>query len=611
MTKTPSRFRWVSDEIEKGSKQLFAQWDAYKHMNPVYRVQIRYPDKNGNPEDPLVLADTSNLQFILGNDSPIIGLWVDKTSRAQNPDKCQVILHNKIEDATVERWIHDWAGIGGKNWLDIWMGYKQPGAIRDEVIPDGFSNLIGSPNYGSTSHIFSGPIVRVDREVSTTAGDRLRITGWDAVHMLQNTVVNSAYWLNQDAVFQREGESIADHLDRLLTKIEPFPARIKKIDEGQLGFVDADYAPAYMGKFYYKLYDDRWEKAVTDYGLKIGGSNKLVNDLKKTKFKWSADLPAKYHTVWDYLQAILDQRRHGLGMLDARVISSSLGKMQVQIFRTWELGDLIPKWDKAGKIPRVALGTNMVDLNYGIEAGNIFNSYDYITPGPVIATMGPDSVHNFPLGQYPWGIAKAESPDYVFSFSAVADSIPKDEKPFIKSLLKDIYIYGPSKLPETIWLPNPAYEGMEPQEEPTDEAKKTLGMDMVNIVKRFYFGGAMGECLAVGSSEYAPGMPVIIGDDREKSLAEKAIAAVTSILKRFGGKDTLSAEEMYRLDDFEDQYFFLWKVRHYMGVGVGYTTKLYWCQERHSEELALPANDVMAQLRQAFSFGEMQRRGFG
>lgn len=193
----------------------------YDKLRPVYRVAITFPTKSYDEDmivpHTIIVADTSTVSsnrlksgFKKVKKSAgfgitdVLGIWVDQDDVA-SPDKAVVIFNidSKITAETVfgNKTIDDNyftlnSVLSVRNWMDIWIGYEQ---IDSTIKPDDFV-------YFSETHVFSGPIVLVNRNYSN-AGDVIHVTGFSGEIILKNAKLKSLEENNDDTLIIKATDS--------------------------------------------------------------------------------------------------------------------------------------------------------------------------------------------------------------------------------------------------------------------------------------------------------------------------------------------------------------------------------------------------------------------
>lgn len=586
-------------------------YGGIRQFTPVYKIMITVPvlKKGIMPRtvEPYryILADTSrpSLNFLSSHDSPVVGMWIDQSDLAE-PDKAIVLIQNPVTiiDKIFEQDMLQFHQFGVRNWLDVWIGYIPAtvtniislGSVVGPVFPD---ELISAPFtapdpflFGNDSHVFSGPIVSIKRTVDAT-GDRLQIIGFSPTMILKQVetrtfrlVADDATTIHQcinkvaDAVFPIDIKDIGKKTNYPKFPMGRFPfamfsgggskIRIVPINEGMT------YGPALpiwtdqFNNVDYDLVDTKLREKTLQIDIKGGSSlyDILFADLTTAAYTQLGRLYASVHRA-------KGKKNPGWAFTD--------GEGHPGVFIKYgfahEISGIRKMVNQGAYSPRhiqsLTLGKNCREFEGGVEYGTVFNIREFMVK------IKPEDAENA-LVYFPIDFLKGKiGRDGTNPPSLTADPY-KAHSDLWEKLQYDIEVYGPSMSPLRKWIWGKGGKAVEIGGEGVADF-------IARSMRDTYFTGMSGSVFAVGDSSLQPGRVLSLVDGRGQlsqynvtELAKKGISSVEKSLKRHFGKEEPATPEMFRIKNM-DKYFYIWKVRHYLGVGSGYISKVYYAEERN------------------------------
>lgn len=595
--------------------------DSFKSLRPVYKVMITMPHMDGNSIKPYryILADTSRpyVNFISKSDSPILGIWVDQSDMLE-PDKAILLMHNPVshESGTFESDILNFPQFGVRNWLDVWMGYApltpgrslaSIGQIANKIdlaslkIPglDKIAFTLPDPFFfGNESHVFSGPIVSIKREVKPT-GDRLQMIGFSPIIVLRQARA-------KDFKIDK-GVSLTEAINHTASSMDTFP-HLRERDST----FERDNKLFYFGQFTGGMFGfdatsiiTAVQRTVSTQTLRIspttsipvmvGPKYLLSNPLRDhdsvseklddDEFKLrSAIEPSRKTTLYDILfRRLTDPTLTGLYGLYARVIpmptdgkgvmdafKDGIGHPGVYVrygfkFEIEGIKHQIENEKNYGQQMRqeIILGRTAREFEGGIEYGTVFNTKQFMVK----------------MGEEVGKLSELVCPTGKIFYDKIKRGVGQFEehKKFWNSLLDDISVYGECFSPITTWVWG---EG----DKSVDIMHENVGNAITQKMRESYFAGMGGSVYAVGNPSFKPGRILDIKDERS-NLSEDVMKKVSSKVKRriskmINVRSVPASPPALRLKNIDKQ-FYIWKVRHYLGVNSGLITKIYFCEERN------------------------------
>lgn len=607
------------EKIRQGAFSSLPYFNQVKQFTPVYKIMITVPVLKGGSVTPYryILADTSRptLNFLSGHDSPVVGMWVDQSDLTE-PDKAIVLIQNPVTiiDKIFEQDMLQFHQFGVRNWLDVWMGYI-PATIQNiislgtavpflrGIFPD---ELISAPFtapdpflFGNDSHIFSGPIVSVKRSVDAT-GDRLQIIGFSPAMVLKQ-VTTRTFKIDADA-----GPTIHECIDKVANAV--FPIDIKDVGK------KANYPRFGMGRFPFAMFSGGGSKirvVPVNWGREVHGpalpiwTYKFSNadyDLVGTRLKEKkiritlegnsslydilfADLTTAAYTRIGRVYAFI-QRAKGK---DNPEWAFTGGEGHPGVFIKYGFAHEISGIRKMVKkkaysphhIQSLTLGRNCREFEGGVEYGTVFNVREFMV------RMDPKKAQNefvqFPIDFLNGKIGGTEGGlDGEIPPSLTSEHY-EPHSDLWEALKYDIEVYGPSKSPLRKWIWG-------------DEggavalAGEGVANFIANSMRDTYFTGFSGSVFAIGDPSLQPGRILSLTDGRGElskysisELTKRGISkGVKSFKERLNIKDPEepATPKMFRMRNM-DKDFYIWKVRHYLGVGSGYVSKVYYTEERN------------------------------
>lgn len=600
------------EKIRQGITDILPSvYNQVREFTPVYKIMITVPVLKGELTSRIVvpyryiLADTSRptINFLSDHDSPVIGMWVDQSDLSE-PDKAIVLIQNPVTiiDNIFEQDMLEFHQFGVRNWLDIWIGYMPAtvtnvlslGSVFGSKFPsDVISNApFTAPDpfvFGNDSHIFSGPIVSIKRTVDAT-GDRLQIIGF-APSMILKQVETRTFKIN------------ADDKPTIHKCINDVANAVFAIDIQDIGKV-TNYPKFPMGRFPFTMFsgDERKIRIVpVNMGVTTGTALPIYtrqfkdHDLVGTKLrKKHLQMTLKGEsTLYDILFSDLTTAAYTqLGRLYASVHRAkgenhpdwafTDGEGHPGVFIKYGFAHEISGIKRMVKkkayspqhIQSLTLGRNCREFEGGVEYGTVFNIREFmakINPG-----KGENALIYFPVDFLKGKIGGAGGGDPP---PLTTDPYDKHAKLW-RALQYDIEVYGPSMSPLREWIWGEGGEAVK-------LSSKGVANFIANSMRDTYFTGMSGSVFAVGNASLQPGRVLSLTDGRGAlsqytpyELAKKGVSIVAKRLKKDVGAGEPATPKMYRIKNM-DKNFYIWKVRHYLGVGSGYVSKVYYSEQRN------------------------------
>lgn len=601
-----------SNALKEIRASLGQSWKNLKHqfkvLRPVYKVMVTIPSRNitGGTITPqrYIIADTSRpyTNFMDKADSPILGLWIDQSDITE-PDKAIVLMYNPTRqtDGIFEQDITNFKQYGVRNWLDIWLGYSTSAvgsavvdlggfADRFKLSTGGIRSKIASkvpftfPDpffFGNESHVFSGPIVSIKRHITST-GDRLQIIGFSPIIALRQSVSWKFF-------FPESKLTIANAMKHVVeTKVVRFSPTAREHWLQLRGFYEDSYNEHFwMGNFTHRMFtgggDHLRIAPINMRRVEVNDSAFFTNpysdnDMVMKKLK-KFELDDEYSTklsLYDILFTELTEPtkngglvglygfiRHAMTadnkLMDA--FNDGPGHPGVFIkygfkFEIDDIATMIDDKKRFGPVMKqtLTLGMDAKEFEAGIEYGTVFNTRPLM--------IKDDKVDG--------GAKFVKIPT---DLEVLENYLGLDD-PFWNSLLEDIVTYGETVHPIHKWLHTEMDKAIDPKDEDLDDPLK-------NMMRRSYFSGISGSVFAVGNPEMKPGRILEIKDVRGTGL-NRLDNIVTDgfkkIIKFRQGDENIAPH--LKLKGTNKEYY-IWKVRHYLGIGSGYLTKVYFAEERN------------------------------
>ena len=587
--------------------------DSFKSLRPVYKVMITVPHlKTGNTVVPYryILADTSRpyVNFLAKGDSPIVGMWVDQSDLIE-PDKVILLMQNPMshEGGTFESDVVNFPQFGVRNWLDIWMGYApltpgrslmNLGQIADQIdlaslrIPGLEKVAFTLPDpffFGSETHLFSGPIVSIKRQV-TSAGDRLQMVGFSPIIILRQ--------LRAKKFEIESGINISNAIINTATSIATFPPRNE-----MSGFVRDDEL-FHFGRFTWNMFGsysdflraetmrvfptviDRARFRPTKYPLSNPQKDQDLIIEKMDEFELRTKIePSKKTTLYNILfRRLTDPTLTGLYGLYAfiRPLPAESNKIMwafrdgeghpgvyVRYGFKFEIDGILHQIEEERNYgpemrQEIILGRTAREFEGGIEYGTVFNTKQFMAKTGEEEGELKDLI--CPTGQ-----------TFLRNITAIGGGYVK-HKDFWEALLDDISVYGECFNPVFTWIWG---EG----DQAVDLVDDEVANSVAQIMRESYFAGMGGSVFAVGNPSFKPGRVLDIRDERNslgKDLKQRVERQVKARASKMGltFRQSPASPPALRLKGV-DKKFYIWKTRHYLGVKSGYITKLYFIEERN------------------------------
>jgi hypothetical protein len=644
---------------------------------------ITYPIKK--PNDPFgsevgkfskIIADTtlSRVKFSNGV-SEVLGMWIDQDD-VQEPDKAVVLLRvdPKISDKSFgkpgnvdEGKFLSYKDFSVRHWMDIWIDYSGGfvGDIKDAV------GLGSKFRFFDETHIFSGPIVSVDRSISKN-GDRIALIAFDSQIALKNCEALNGY--STDKLFTlpevgEEGEikrpSIKEVLEDLIkNKTKKMSMVLEDVILGGKSSEEYRNDEFLLGDFTYDMLNlDSFK--FEDFGtfmafrlnrIAIPNFDEFIHDkfLSDKSYMFAPiNIQGKAVSLWDVIKTIISPQYCGYAGIDIRIVhnrpSTTLvtGKapkaetgikhpgVYLQFYFTMETQEL---FDLAGGtadiapgtsttiwedviVQKATLGKDIVDMEMWMDYASVFNTLKVFTDVQILSKerkinpkalkeLIPD-VHVFPLQHD--------------QFKKILEGDYDGEKwaNFWKAVIDDIIIFGEQRYPVPKWFFVPT-DRIERIEEGGLKLPNISGdllklQGMQNLFKRYYFGGIEGTVYLIGRKEFKKGRLLQISDERDLLSVDLGQATKDLLFNKFSGLSQLFGEppEPYHkkaLLNFEKYInagkkpLYIWKVRHYMGANAGWLTKVYFSETRNRAYRAY-SKDYIGTIREAQRWMQGQLEG--
>ncbi len=603
--------------------------DSFKSLKPVYKIMITMPHLEDNVIEPYryILADTSRpyVNFLGKSDSPILGLWVDQSDLLE-PDKVILLMQNPVshEGGTFESDILRFPHFGVRNWIDVWMGYApltpgrsvmNLGQIADWIdmmslkIPglDKVAFTLPDPFFfGNESHIFSGPIVSIKREIKPS-GDRLQLIGFSPVIILRQMrarefKVDKDITLEEAVLHAARSVEVFPHLRE---SVEGFTRDHNKFYFGQFNWKMFGYDSYNINTAFGRMTSARITKVtpvVFDPSIAAGirkkyplsnplrDADEILTKIRDEKFKLRSKIePSNKTTLYDILfRRLTDPTLTGLYGLYAFIRPTpTTSTDSMQAFRDgkghpgvhirygfkFEIEGILHQI-RGVKPPNygpemrqeITLGRTAREFEGGIEYGTVFNTKQFMLK----------------TGENVGEISSLVCPTGSFFFEKIkrggtSEGRFTDHEKFWESLLDDISVYGETFNPITTWI-------WSEEDQDTDVMSKEIGDSITQTMRESYFAGMGGSVYAVGNPSLKPGRVLDIKDERtalSEDLTKKIEdTAKSRISKLINVRSIPASPPALRLKNI-DKMFYIWKVRHYLGVRSGFITKIYFIEERN------------------------------
>lgn len=595
-------------KIRQGITTTLPYFDQVSQFTPVYKIMITVPTlKKNRTVVPYryVLADTSRptINFLSGHDSPVVGMWVDQSDLTE-PDKAIILIQNPVTiiDNIFEQDMLEFHQFGVRNWLDVWIGYIPAtitniislGNIIGPLFPD---ELISAPFtapdpflFGNDSHVFSGPIVSIKRTVDTT-GDRLQIIGFSpsmilkqvetrtfkidasdqpTIHKCINDVANAVIPININDI----GKEI-NYPKFLMGK---FPFAMFSGGGSKIRVVPANYGEAYgptlpiwTDQFFHADYDLVGTK-LRDKKLQmtLEGRSSLYDilfaDLTTAAYTQLGRLYASIHRAkgWDHPEWAFTNGEGHPGVFIKYGFAHELSGIRRMVDQNAY---------SSHHIQSLTLGVDCREFEGGVEYGTVFNIREFM------AKIDKDNAENA-LIYFPIDFLSGEIANTDKTPPPLTTTPYKEHSDLWKALQYDIEVYGPSMSPLRKWIWG---EGGGAVKLSSDGVADFIARSMRDT----YFTGMSGSVFAVGDASLQPGRILSLTDGRGRlsqytvtEMAKRGISTgVKSLKSRLGQKEP-ATPKMFRIKNMNKD-FYIWKVRHYLGVGSGYVSKVYYTEERN------------------------------
>jgi len=206
---------------------------------------------------------------------------------------------------------------------------------------------------------------------------------------------------------------------------------------------------------------------------------------------------------------------------------------------------------------KIILGRTAREIEAGIEYGTVFNSKHFMMK--LDGEEGKTKSYLCPTSE-----------EFVGKYNL---DVFDDARPLWEALYKDIQVFGECVHPSWSWV---WAEGDDAIDLKKGEVANQISMTM----RESYFAGMGGSVFAVGQPTFKPGRLIDIKDERRTLGDVIGSASYDAISKRINFRKYAAAPPSFSMKDF-NKVFYIWKVRHYIGVNSGYVTKVYFIEERN------------------------------
>lgn len=581
---------------EKIHSETLNKWGNIKKSAtiPVYKVMITIPGKDLYPHR-YILADTSRpnwKNFYGKSGSPVIGLWVDQSDMSE-PDKVIMLIENPstTESGIFEQDITRFPQFGVRNWLDVWVGYKPVATESLTRMPFGNKTLPDDFAFGNETHVFSGPIVSIKRDI-TSSGDRLQIIGFSPIIELKRMEA-AHYKMNEIDIKQKNAKpmtmyEIIERVKDDIVSINDFVDDVRGNSEGWAAalnttFITGDFTAYMFGGESKRLrvvpIDKPNSGFVKDtHQYKKTDQEDVKDLLKSTKVEKEFSGETTVYDIFfgDLLNAAYTDKTGAYAFIyyekcnDAHwAYEDGPGHPGVSVRYGFkhEISNIkkkIQKGDYDGVFKqKLSLGIDAREMEGGIEYGSVFNV------GKFIVKDEPEEHKSrlmlCPLDEKFWNIVGEKIP--------VTSEYYK-ERELWKYITKDIRAYGPSVNPIRKWLYGKDGGWI-------DIKKQGVADYVAQHTRNFYFAGMTGSVFALGNPSMKPGRVLELEDGRKRYSNTPGVdEAVNWLQKKFKFGDTFEGSDILTMTNFDKNYY-IWKIRHYIGAQSGFITKVYYTETRH------------------------------
>lgn len=599
----------------------------------VYKIAITYPIGIGDGTYTEIIADTTEgTHFFASSVSDLIGMWIDQDD-VQEPDKAIVVLR---VDPTTSSAIHNdnytldeaqflsYKTMSVRHWIDIWIDYEETN------IPDGTRF-----RYFDDTHVFSGPIVSVNRTVNDS-GDRITLIGFDAEILLKSSTSIMGYTNDVKEVWditvaQALIPTVRDGIKHLLEHIKTvesvrgnkFNLTDKNIDFEKMN--DELSNSFFLGNFAYRMLNIADMKKEFKGMLRHEGDNGrgkkypffIHESVNMAILKRNLPSPINIQgspNLWDTFQLLLGTASSGsLGLLlrIGKLLSTKENKaveiisgankhpgVSLQLYATSEVEAIQYVTEKNDtvwanrNIQTLTLSEDIIDMEMWLDYSSVYNilRLKFVTFLTAQAVKGviPE-------------VRQREIKFPIETHNLLEDTDLSDElKDFWKQVFMDIIVFGEQIHPVTKVYFNKAGTGKEKLETASKEDKKyfkKLGaLELTKLFRRYYYGGVEGTVYTLGNNQIKVSRLLVLEDKRDiiKDLPEVKFG-------KFPNKFSFKEIKSFILDgDVKAPYsdsikanlnfekylnvtgdpLYIWKLRHYIGANAGWTTKLYFSKTR-------------------------------
>lgn len=613
-----------------------------------------------------IIADTSNgFRRALGLPiSDLNGMWID-TDDVGEPDKAVMLFRvdpeyttrtvtGQLEGNVTDDILAFNRYFSNRNWIDVWVGYEN--IVTGDQEPSDF-------NWYNETHLFSGPIVMVRRKFSKH-GDQLSVVALSSEMIFKfaklrtRGIFESNNSLTYSDSLNNKKRPISEIFELLFNSLmsESEWGRIKN-DES----IERTYAFV-IGDFYWGLVKDGIAKIKKLFAKKTNYddlrfqeryppvdrfiNNMLFDGTIRMQSSFTANGNVDF---WSVLLTLLQPLYSGAVGVGFRVIKNvelrgnlptsveleNHPGVYFQFFLTMDVEEVIELWNKKKKrnaysvvmeneLQAVILGQDVIDLETFIDYSSVFNSFR------VLARSSFTKKNEDPL--YQEGLDTSFPQDLDLTLLDWWKTKDKAQLwKFWSDVLRDIKIFGEQQFPIPKWFTT-SIEEMENERKNFDLVDPALRKSLegasafaiaghigiAGIFKRYYYAGLEGTSYCIGNPSLKTNRFVQIKDVRNAfSNAMRGTSTFGSSIEGIIGKISTSgvANKLVAKDPLEirtnfgdavNQFFYIWKVRHYLGPKSGYLTKVYFMKSRSRSWRKHTGDTISDIIRQAMRSAQEQ-----
>lgn len=511
-------------------------------------------------------------------------------------------------------------------------------------------------NFFEPPHLFSGEIVSATRNIGI-GGDRIILTAWGPSFALKRVRAYKPKDVWGLVRSNLEKTNIVDTLTKIWKSVVPLRAKIVK-DAGTQSLEDhfiaredapfkvGEYPAFFCGQFYYQIFDFEKPPIFNLTGLPFD-DDKSVSFFSKYKPK-PIKSNLRLNNLWDYIYAFTRfevTRIEGVGckfggssINESALMAGSTAKKPIHLvnagrtgrpstfvggirpifFPLLEMKDLVNRVSREEQnipIPDGIIGENVLDFWLTLDRDNIFNEIPFSLSAGDIINKRHLKTHRFPF----------LDKDTVEAIESVEEGNPDIE--LLRSLRRILYnttmqnmgvmrggsrskeigmmqedflLFGPNTYPATLVF--------------TRDNIADNQEEAINMITDFAIGGLTGEAMIVGFNHVIPRNIIFMRDGRKRSdnilLGANAIkAAEAALFSKFGTRSSIIDNYGWKLSTVpymgiasktgdESNIFYIWKTRHYFGSNTGYTTKVYFSNQRRDPTINF-SKEVSSVMKQA------------